>query len=453
MVRGNSVNVHCGTDQASLLQADKLAAPQFDNFDSQPIGSLPELETTFDGLRSDMDELMSSLVGDHHPASFASQGFSAGLQEFPPVGAASMQSVDMNEDSDNTEVQIGDEAVPKEPDNETSLLSNLSPYVGPSEHPVPTRLGIHSSFTDYPLKPKQVIVKQVPALSLGVPLTDFGSVKGQGKESRRTRATGKKDDEDKRIQHNEMMRQNRERANQKFEELIKILETCPDPRFKDKPMRNKIQILERVMLEYTAMEAKKVYLKTQLLLAPQDYSQTPRECLAVMSSASSLSAACDIIVRITFGSMNWKYGEIYWKKSSPSLLYEYELVNATVSPQNTLETRHQLSRFAKLGQKNHTDPLLRQVAKLGSSRWIPDLGKITSRSSRWTDARECGISTTLLTPVNSSRGSEPDAIIALYHADDELVSFSGRIRPYDSSCVSKVQDLVDAACNSSHFAE
>eukprot|EP00177_Eucheuma_denticulatum_P004898 GFKZ01008899.1.p1 GENE.GFKZ01008899.1~~GFKZ01008899.1.p1 ORF type:complete len:433 (-),score=46.21 GFKZ01008899.1:639-1937(-) len=257
-------------------------------------------------------------------------------------------------------------------------------------------------------------------------------------------------DDVSRQRHNQMMRENRGRFNKKFKELTDLLESLKSPDSEDKPMKNKIQILERAMYQYALMESQRASFKNELLFSAPVQQPVPSHEMDVMASAPTLQDACDIVVRNMCASMNWKYGEVwtrsYSEASTASHSNVFSLSSAFVSPKNMPATRRALQDFAKKGRVDKIDPLLLRLTRFKHAIWISDLTTKQTSSKRAQQAVSAGVSTMLLTPVtvNPIQSNRPDAIIVLMHVDDELLKFPGRMRPYDPQSVCRLTDLTSA---------
>lgn len=406
----------------------------------------------------------------------------------PPEQVADPQdsnphSVAEDEDqSANTDVPMASSPVSKAPDDEDSTDSSTADVdvALPSQT---TRVASRAasfaggaiSRTKRSLKPALAIQKSslslpMPPLELGVTIATAATVVSPKHVSsdgahnptatratkKRTKPSGTKSkalaSNDRRLQHNKMMRDNRERSNRKFAELEYLLEKLQDPGLEDRPMRNKIQVLERAMLQYATMEAHRAAMKNELLFSTTPTDNVRSELVEVMATASTLLDACDLAIRNMCGTLDWKYGEVWTRNPEQlGLSGEFVLSSAFVSPKNMPESRGQLRHFSRRGRSRQMDSLLQRVAQLGNAVWVPDITIADSASSRSREAQEAGLSTVLAAPLTIEAGlasGQPDAILVLMHADDELLSHIGGVRPYDSESICKLDDLISAVVTS-----
>ena len=265
--------------------------------------------------------------------------------------------------------------------------------------------------------PSPVNVTAVPSLSVtpsirkprgrrhvGSPVTQFPS------------ACALTDSEAKRKRHNQMMRENRERTNKKFAALEALLQRCACANVAcSRPMRNKMQVLDRAMAQYPAMRARRALLRAQLVLAePKTELNMP-------------GATADTLARLLLAAQGWKAAEIWNGQGT-------QLMSALVAPKNMWATANRIRGFVG-GVVGMEDSMVEKARRIGSPLWIPDLR--TTKSKRAEMARRARVSTALYVPLN-------EAVIVLYHADDELLSLHGGVRRYDADALARVEQLAKA---------
>lgn len=260
-----------------------------------------------------------------------------------------------------------------------------------------------------------------------------------------------------RERHNAMMRDNRGRFNDKFRELTALLTALSSHlvlagkensldigvvlHHHQKPMKNKIQVLERAMHTYAAMESERAQCKDALLYAPAGANgATTAHTTDIAGFRDTLAAtgapkeACQAVVRSLCAAGAWKYGEV-WVNDGDGTCFKLE--NAFVAPRNMPATRARLVAHARRmrgGEGACCEQMLRRVVKLRHAVWISDVGKRGDGRER----REAGISTGVATSVVAG-GAE--RVVVVMHADDELLAFAGGVRPYDAKSVGKITEM------------
>lgn len=257
---------------------------------------------------------------------------------------------------------------------------------------------------------------------------------------------------DSRQRHNQMMRQNRSRFNDKFKELTDLLDALKRPGVQYKPMKNKIQTLERAIFQYTHMESSRVRFENDLLFTPQNPHLLISQYVSVFSNAPSLSDACADLVCHMCAAHQWKFGEVWLCNSTtansqhPVADVNFQLCTNVIAKNNMPSTRHSLRVFSDATKTQPIDPLLPQISSLNHAVWIPRLSAKQGTSNRALQAKEAGITTMISIPVvlNKSYVTPPDAIITLMHVNDDLLSFSGEVRPYDADSITKLTSMVGA---------
>lgn len=379
-----------------------------------------------------------------------------GLQPFPtvndPVLQPPQQAKTEDDVSDVTDVQLTTSPSTKCLDPTSNSPAVLLTSVDRQDFSV---------FENY-IKPRKEIAKRpnhrsfMPALSLGRkrPVSNSSSAASQD-FPRAEKSTSQKRpaDDSSRQRHNEMMRQNRGRFNKKFKELTELLDALKTSAVEDKPMKNKIQILDRAMYQYALMESQRAAFKNELLFSPPIHS-TPHHHVETMAGAPTLQDACQIIVRNMCASQDWKYGEVWTRNCSDTIsesdLNMFTLSSAFVSPKNMPTTRRALNEFAKKGKKDNMDPFLIRLARFKHAIWISDISTKQHGSKRAQEAVAAGVTTVLMIPivVNSPLSCRPDAIVVLMHADDDLFSFPGRVRTFHSESVCRLTTLTSAVIES-----
>lgn len=262
-----------------------------------------------------------------------------------------------------------------------------------------------------------------------------GRRRSQGEESSRQR-------------HNAMMRENRGRFNLKFRELTALLERLSVPSGKEngapnaKPMKNKIQILERAMLQYAGMESERAKCKSQLLFADDASRKGSERERDVLASGGGGKEACEMVVRALCAGHNWKYGEV-WSVATGAAgdASAFTLQSAYVSPRNMPATRARLEAHARglraAGGAAGIAGFLCGVSRLRHAVWVPDAGSRRDGAGR----KAAGVTTALAVRVSAAKET---AVLVVMHADDELLSFPGGVRPYDREAVERVTELAGA---------
>eukprot|EP00178_Gracilaria_changii_P006449 TRINITY_DN21130_c0_g1_i1.p1 TRINITY_DN21130_c0_g1~~TRINITY_DN21130_c0_g1_i1.p1 ORF type:complete len:356 (+),score=76.18 TRINITY_DN21130_c0_g1_i1:133-1200(+) len=259
---------------------------------------------------------------------------------------------------------------------------------------------------------------------------------------------------DSRQRHNEMMRKNRHKFNAKFDQLAALLRSYEVCNSTYKPMKNKIQTLERAIFQYALMQSNNARFRSLLTFAPDAAPVLIGEYARTFAAMPSLSHACEQVVCHLCATRDWKYGEVWARDSSQQSCYKLTLKHALIPPNNMPDTRARLSRFAAVTKASAADPFLISQAVFPAPVWIPDLSKQRNSSSRARHAASAGITTTLIIPVfvnggsNGVVGGMPDAIVTLMHTNDELLSFANLIRPYDSATITELLQLVSAVVKS-----
>lgn len=252
------------------------------------------------------------------------------------------------------------------------------------------------------------------------------------KRSRSNGGGARSQAEAKRLQHNQMMRENRERANRKFCALERLLENCSLGDMTSAPpaMRNKMQVLDRAMAQYPAMCARRARLRAELLLSEYPKVQTP--------PATQITTP-DVLARILLASQRWKAAEI-WAGEHPNL--PLRLHSALLGSSNTLDTGTRLRTFcaarATAAERGTPDPLVARAAAMQANMWVPDLRAIEGTNNpalkHRRQASKYGVSTALYVPLK-------DGVLVLFHVDDELLQFEAGVRPYDAEELGKVDEL------------
>lgn len=379
-----------------------------------------------------------------------------GLQPFPtvndPVPQSPQQAKTEDDVSDVTDAQLTTSPSTKCMDPTSNSPTILLSSADRQEYFV----------ADNYMKPRKGIAKRqnhrgfMPALSLGRKYAPSHSSSAASQHPPRAeKSTSQKPpaDDSSRKRHNEMMRQNRGRFNKKFKELTHLLESLKTPAVEDKPMKNKIQILERAMYQYAHMESQRATFKNELLFSPPIHS-IPSHHVEIMASAPTLQDACQIVIRNMCASHDWKYGEIWTRNFSDTMtkldLNVFKLSSAFVSPKNMPTTRRALNDLAKKGKKNNMDPLLTRLVRFKHAIWISDISTKEHSSKRAQEAVAAGVTTMLMIPitVNPLLSCHPDAIVVLMHADDDLLSFPGGVRTFHSESVCRLTALTSAVIES-----
>lgn len=279
----------------------------------------------------------------------------------------------------------------------------------------------------------------MPALRLGAG-RGLSEAPPQGKPLKETRVRRRTScEESSRQKHNAMMRENRGRFNLKFREISTLLELLAAPAGKEnaKPMKNKIQILERAMLQYAGMESERAKCKSELLFADDGRDiGIEREVLA---AAAGPKEACQVIVRALCAGRNWKYGEVWTEARDGGDGFVLEA--AYVSPRNMPATRSKLEVHARslrsAGTSTSCAAFLRQVERLRHAVWVADAGQRQDGGER----AAAGVSTLMAMPVLAGQDV---AVVVVMHADDELLAFPGGVRPYERESLRRVTELAKA---------
>ncbi|PXF49990.1 hypothetical protein BWQ96_00150 [Gracilariopsis chorda] len=256
---------------------------------------------------------------------------------------------------------------------------------------------------------------------------------------------------DSRQRHNEMMRKNRHKFNAKFEQLAQLLRSFELPNTPYKPMKNKIQTLERAIFQYATMQRNNARFRSTLSFAPDATPALICEYARILSAAPSLPVACQHMLAHMCAAHDWKYAELWLRDSTQPNCYSFSLAHTLIPLNNMPETRSALSRFATDSNNVPLDPFLLSQAAFSSPVWIPDMSKQRSNSCRARMAATAGITTAIIIPVAGSDaavGQFPHAILTLMHANDELLSFANLMRPYDSATMIDLLHLVSALAKS-----
>lgn len=112
-------------------------------------------------------------------------------------------------------------------------------------------------------------------------------------------------------------------------------------------------------------------------------------------------------------------------------------------------TKRKLQQLAKSSAANVVDPFLLKLAQFKHAIWISDLGTKKAISSRARQAVHAGVTSMLAIPVSKHHSfNSPYAIVVLMHADDELLSFPGGVRSYDTDSVCRLTELCSAVVES-----
>lgn len=292
---------------------------------------------------------------------------------------------------------------------QTPLPDNLLPLIPRTDDAVSdlTDVALLASPHPPPTKP----ATPIPALSLG-------------------HARISKPDDSSRRRHNQMMRENRGRFNHKFQMLVSLLEELSTHEADKKPLKNKIQILDRAMLEFARLQQTRARAKHRLLFAPgrkEAVNQVDMEVL--MAGGGSMA------VRELCAACEWKYGEV-WEKGDAGM---WLMAGAFVGPNNMPETRRRLMEFGKRGGAKGLDKWLQRMAGFGSAVWVPDVGNVEGGGDRVREMVQIGITTTMVVPVGK------DMVWVILHAEDELGGgWDGGVRPYDAESLKRANELARA---------
>lgn len=298
--------------------------------------------------------------------------------------------------------------------------------------------------TPPPLRVAPAIRKPSRDASLGSPVTLVRAPRVQAPQVMPTqRSALASDKEARRLQHNEMMRANRERANRKFADLEALLRTCARDSPRARPMRNKMQVLDRAMAQYPAMRARRAALRAALLLG------AARDAGAAALLTASRTPA-DTLARLLLGAQSWKGAEVWARAPNGT----FTLASALTSAQNMLATTRALYAFSARARRERTrDALVERAARLPASLWVPDLRVCGRRVPRAASAERAHVSTALYVPLAHGADGVAAAVLVLYHADDELVSHPpAGVRPFDADEVARVDDLAAAVRQTARLA-
>ena len=176
-----------------------------------------------------------------------------------------------------------------------------------------------------------------------------------------------------------------------------------------------MQVLDRAMAQYPAMRARRALLRAQLVLAePKTELNMP-------------GATADTLARLLLAAQGWKAAEIWDLEGT-------QLMSALVAPKNMWATANRIRGFVG-SVVGATDGMVQKARRIGAPLWIPDLR--TTKSRRAEMARRARVSTALYVPLN-------EAVIVLYHADDELLTLNGAVRRYDADALARVEQLAKA---------
>lgn len=412
--------------------------------------------TTTDDMFILPANISHSSLWNHPPFSDVPLSLDA-LQPFPPVTDPATHSPPNTKTEDNVS-DVTDVQLPTSPSTKCTDRTATSPN---NFHTSSVHRESVSVIDNY-IKPRRPINKRsnnpgfMPALSLRegrAVIRNTSAATNHSLRAEKTTSQKRPADDSSRQRHNEMMRQNRGRFNKKFKELTDLLESLKTPAVEDKPMKNKIQILERAMYQYALMESQRAVFKNELLFSPPVHS-IPSHFVDIMATAPTLHDACQIVVRNMCASHHWKYGEV-WTRSYSNTTNQshsnlFALSSAFVSPKNMPSTRQALYHFAKKGKLNNIDSLFVRLARFKHAIWISDVSTKQHVSKRAQEAVAAGVTTMLIVPitVNQLSSGRPDAIIVLMHADDDLLSFSERLRTFDSDSVCRLNALSSAVVES-----
>lgn len=243
--------------------------------------------------------------------------------------------------------------------------------------------------------------------------------------------------EARRLQHNQMMRDNRERLSRKFAELKSVLRECESPVKCLLPMRNKMEILDRAITQYSAMRAHRAQLRASLVLGNDNDSVAT----SLLASARSLKSSAELLARLLMGVSAWGAAEVWMRSEN-----RFEISSAFLSSSNNMTTAQSVRLFSARARKTGLkDPLVESAAKLGASIWVPDLRTSANFYTRTAQAEKSCISTTLYVPVVPTSETVTSAVLALYHICDDVKS--GRVRVFDANEIARVDNLAGAIRN------
>lgn len=265
----------------------------------------------------------------------------------------------------------------------------------------------------------------------------------------------KRPPEESRQRHNQMMRENRSRFNNKFKELTDLLDIFKEPGCDYKPMKNKIQILERAIYQYAQMEAKHDRYHKELMFSPDNPDHVPSEYLSVFAAVPALTDACDLLMQYMCSMHAWKYGEAWILKPTDHHSHSadssaYQLSSVFVAKNNMPDTRQALQQYAQNSSTHRIDQFILSQAFQDHPIWIPNLTAKHTTNLRTEHAKDAKLGTTLVIPIRikQASGTHPDAVLTLMHVNDDLLSYQNDVRPYDSVSITTALDLVAAVAKS-----
>lgn len=248
-----------------------------------------------------------------------------------------------------------------------------------------------------------------------------------------------RDAEARRLQHNEMMRANRERANNKFRDLEQLLRDCAPPSLRSRPMRNKMQVLDRAMTQYPAMRAQRAARRAALLLG----AERDTAACSMLADVRSPVAAAHTLARLLLGAQRWSAAEIWASPPARQL----SLVSALAASHNAPPAARALHAFSAR-TAHQPDALVERAARLYTSVWVPDLCSRARRYRRANDAARAAISTALYVPIAHAADGKAAVVLVLYHADDDSCSNGTVPRVFDADQLARVDELAAAVGHS-----
>lgn len=243
------------------------------------------------------------------------------------------------------------------------------------------------------------------------------------------------DSDERRVRHSQMMRATRERVNKKFTELNSVLHSCLRNTTSESPPRNKMQVLDSALTQYTEMRADRATLRAALLLgATRDVAGS-----AVLAGFDSLRAAADTLARLLLGAQAWTAAEVWMRKAGRFVL-DAGLAAAHSTPTVVRRLRSFSARALRSGT---LDALVERAARLAVSTWVPDV-RTCERSLRAVCAERAGVSTALYIPLAPSGDGVAEAVLVLYHANGEEEQRCGGVRMFDVDKIARVDELAAA---------
>lgn len=264
-------------------------------------------------------------------------------------------------------------------------------------------------------------------------------------ESNRSQEKVHNEPEPHREKHNKMMRENRNKFNKKFSTLRTLLEFLHEPDDTERPMKNKIQTLEKAIVKYAKMEEKKAMYENELMFSKGDDTAFGESFSRIFSEVPNIQGRCTILLQYLCHGMKWKYGEVWICGADNIEIQDAQLSDSIIAKHNMPESRLLLSKFSKRPFPRHFTSYFRRNLRNNHPIWIPDIS-IEENQFGCNEAKIAKVTTCVFIPIYISKGIVKylDALIAVMHLDDEICSFPNRIRPYKTKEAVKIEEMTKA---------